>query len=97
LHRAGENLHQGGFAGAVVTDHAEHLAAVQMHTDAVKGFHRAVGLGDVVQSDQRHGSGSHFDFRKYVDSRKYVNWPRLPDVTIWVGMEIDRGVRLPHA
>jgi hypothetical protein len=40
----GEDLHQGGFAGAVLADDREHLAAPQVDVDVFQGLHAGKGL-----------------------------------------------------
>ena len=53
LDRAGEHLDQRRFAGAVVAEQADDLAAVDMQVDAADREHPAVGLGDVSSSISR--------------------------------------------
>ena len=48
---AGEHIHQGGFAAAVLTQQGQNLAPVDVQPDLVVGHHRAEGLGDVAHSD----------------------------------------------
>ena len=52
LNRAGEHLDQSRFAGAVVAEQADDLAAVDVEIDAADREHAAVGFGDVLQFDQ---------------------------------------------
>src|SRR3546814_13129751 len=51
----------GGLAGARLTDHAEHLATVQLEGDVVAGQQVAEGVGQVAHPQQGrlrfHGSG----------------------------------------
>ena len=49
----GHDLDQGRLAGAVVTEHAGHLAGVDRQVDALQRADRAVGLADVDHLDQR--------------------------------------------
>src|SRR6516164_2703234 len=53
LEQAGEDLHQGGFAGAVVADDAEHFAAGEMEIDVVERRDRAEELGDATRLEKR--------------------------------------------
>ncbi len=66
---AGEDLHEGRLAGAVLTDEDVDLASEGLEVDALEGAHAAVGLRHVdgAQDDRivgrgggrRFGSGSH--------------------------------------
>ena len=54
LVEAGQDVHQGGLAGAVLAEQAEHLAAVDRDRDAVVGEHAREALGDVLELEA-HG------------------------------------------
>jgi hypothetical protein len=49
----GDDFDQGGLAGAVVAQHAGHLAGVDGQVDAGQGDDGAEGLADVLHLDQR--------------------------------------------
>ena len=50
---AGQNLHQRGFAGAVLAHHRVDGAGLDLQIHAVEGHHPAVALGKVVDGDER--------------------------------------------
>jgi hypothetical protein len=61
-HRAGvgrelaaHDLHEGGLAGAVPADERQALAGLDLQRDVVEQRQVAVGVGDVVERDERHG------------------------------------------
>jgi hypothetical protein len=54
---AGEDLDQGRLAGAVVAEHAGHLAGVHLQGDVLQGVDAAEVLGDVAGLQQRGLSG----------------------------------------
>ena len=45
---AGEHVHQGGLAGAVFAEQAEHLAGADVEVDGVVGDQIAEALGDAA-------------------------------------------------
>ena len=49
----GDDFDQGGLAGAVVAQHAGHLAGVDLQVDPGQGDDRAEGLADVLHLHQR--------------------------------------------
>ena len=53
LLRAGEDLHQRRFAGAVVAEDAEHFAGMDGEVDGTEGGDGAVGLRDPANLDPR--------------------------------------------
>ena len=55
LQMAGENLHQRGFAGAVLADQGMHLARHQIERDAEEHLHRPEGHVDRPGSQNRLG------------------------------------------
>jgi hypothetical protein len=54
---AEQDLHQGGFAGAVLADHGMHLAGIDREVDAIIGDDAAgIGLADADGLEKRgHG------------------------------------------
>ena len=53
---AGDHLHQGALAGAVLPREAVNGSRPQREIDAAQGLHAAEGLDDVCEFDQRrHG------------------------------------------
>ena len=50
---AGNEMHQGGLAGAVLADQRMDLAAADLERDAVDGPHAREGLGDVADGQAR--------------------------------------------
>ena len=54
---AGERLDQGGLAGAVVADHRQHLARVEVEVDAVQADHPTEGLDQDCGQRARSRSG----------------------------------------
>ena len=56
--RAGEDVHQGRFAGAVVADEADAFARVDREIDAVKRADGAEMLFDAVQRDDICGASA---------------------------------------
>ena len=64
-HRAGvarpvalEDLHERGLAGAVGSEHGQHLALVDMEVDALQGLEAAVGLPQPTHLDGDHAPRS---------------------------------------
>jgi len=53
-HVARDQVEQRRLAGAVRTEDAERLARFDRERDVVRDLHRAVGLADAVQAEQRH-------------------------------------------
>jgi hypothetical protein len=51
-HHAAEDLHQGGLAGAVAADEADHFTRPDVEVDPVVRHGRAVCLADAAQGDQ---------------------------------------------
>ena len=58
LVHAGNEMHQGGLAGAVFADERMHLAAADLERDAVDGPHAREGLGDVADGQARRADGA---------------------------------------
>ncbi len=56
-----EDAHQGRLAGAVLAEHAVHLAAVEVEVDAVAGDDVAEVLGDPADRDGRRRPVGHAD------------------------------------
>ncbi len=54
---AGEDLHQRGFAGAVLTHQRMDLAGVDGKLDVAQRLHAGEGLGDVLHAQYRRGIG----------------------------------------
>src|SRR3954454_10940441 len=54
LHQGGKDLHRGGLAGAVGTQHAEHRTLRNAKVKAVEGLHLLIVLH---QSSRDHGIG----------------------------------------
>ena len=50
---AAEDLHQGGFAGAVLTDHGQHLAHVELDAD----------IGQCLNPEKSLAYSPHFEDR----------------------------------
>ena len=48
---AGEHVHEGGLAAAVLPQQGQDLALMQLKVDVVVGHHAAEALGDVLHSD----------------------------------------------
>ena len=48
---AGQDLHQGRLAGAVLAEQRRHLAAVDVEVDALQRMDAAVDLGDVARGE----------------------------------------------
>ena len=57
-HRAGQGAHQGGLARAVLADHADDLAGVQVELGQVQHAHRAVGLVHAPQPRGDRAAGA---------------------------------------
>ena len=55
LDHAAEDLHQGGFAGAVLADHADDLAGADIEAEIGKGDDARVGLAQPGQLEERLG------------------------------------------
>ena len=51
---AGDRLHQGRLAGAVVADQADDAARLDRESDAAQRLDRAEGLAHVVEFEQAH-------------------------------------------
>ena len=50
---AGQYLHEGRFAGAVLTHDAKHLALIERQGHVVENRHAEKGLGDAVHFEKR--------------------------------------------
>ena len=50
-HRAVDDLHEGGLAGAVLSEDGEHFTGRDIHVDAVVGNDPRVPLGDIFQAE----------------------------------------------
>ena len=57
-HRAGEDAHQGGFAGAVAAEQADPLAGLDMAIDTVKEGGTAVAEMNITECGKWHGGES---------------------------------------
>jgi hypothetical protein len=51
---AGQYLHEGGFAGAVLADDAKHLALIERQGHLVENRHAEKRLGDAVHFEKMH-------------------------------------------
>ena len=49
----GDDLYQGGLAGAIVTQEPHDLVAPHLKVDAAQRRHLAKGLGDIAQLQER--------------------------------------------
>ena len=58
LNRAGEDAHQGGFAGAVAAEQADPLAGLDMAIDTVKEGGTAVAEMNITECGKWHGGES---------------------------------------
>ena len=56
LVQAGQDVHQGGLAGPVLTEEAQHLAAVDRDADVVVGEDAREALGDVLELEAHRPS-----------------------------------------
>jgi hypothetical protein len=54
-HRAGKALDEGGLARAIVADHREHLAGVELQVDAGESDNVAEQLDEVARFEDRPG------------------------------------------
>ena len=52
-----DDLDEGRLAGAVVAEHARHLALADVHRDPAQGVDVAIGLAHVVHDEQGRGVG----------------------------------------
>ncbi len=57
---AGDRLHQGRLASAVVADECNHLAGMHGEVDPVQSLDRAESLADSLELEERRASGAHF-------------------------------------
>jgi hypothetical protein len=61
LEAAGNDVDQGGFAGAIVAQQRHHLAALDIEADAAQRFDGAEILGDFLELEQGR-PGNHATF-----------------------------------
>ena len=57
--RAGQHLDEGGFAGAIVAEQRQHLAALDVEIDAIERRHGAELLADPARGEQSRHAGPH--------------------------------------
>jgi hypothetical protein len=55
---AGEGFHEGGFAGAVLSDEGVNFAGHDGEGDAIEGEGSAEAFADVAHFEARYGGGS---------------------------------------
>ena len=55
LDDAGEDVHQGRFAGAVLAEQRMNFAALEIEVDAAQGLHAAKALDDAAHRQKRGG------------------------------------------
>ena len=70
----GEDLHEGGLAGAVLADESDHLALMDLEVDAPQGVGRAEGLGDVTAGEHDGGVVAHGHDAASTDTGVMTMW-----------------------